>query len=315
MVSVLTALRNSLSFFVSSPLEKNIQANPTNVRSWLALIDDMEQKKRLSSHASTLVKAHELTISAHAANAFADDISIRGSDNFKLISTNPSKNIEQAIEEIVKWKTALQCGYSHDISSGYFIDAEPFMEWQWSTIILPLIKDLDFTKVVDLACGHGRNTEFLRKKSRSLTLVDINQSCIDVCRERFGTEKEGTHFSYFVTKGNNMDMIPDSSVSLVYSWDSMVHFDKLIVQDYVSDISRVLSPGGSAFLHHSNYGERCPDTDWAHNPGTRSDMSAELMRNFALQNGLEVVSQHIQGIKEGWGLDAIDCVSILKKPK
>jgi hypothetical protein len=93
----------------------------------------------------------------------------------------------------------------------------------------------------------------------------------------------------------------------------MVHFDKLIVRDYVHDIARVLKTGGSAFLHHSNYGAVSPDSDWASNPGTRSDMSAELMRVYAAESGLQVVSQHIQGRAEGWGTDELDCVSILRK--
>jgi hypothetical protein len=86
------------------------------------------------------------------------------------------------------------------------------------------------------------------------------------------------------------------------------------VRDYVAEIARVLRSGGSAFLHHSNYGAVSPDSDWASNPGTRSDMSAELMRDYAIACDLAVASQHIQGRAEGWGLDELDCVSILQKP-
>jgi hypothetical protein len=56
-------------------------------------------------------------------------------------------------------------------------------------------------------------------------------------------------------------MIASDSITLVYTWDSMVHFDKLIVQDYLAEIKRVLKAGSSAFLHHSNYGEKSPDSD------------------------------------------------------
>jgi ubiquinone/menaquinone biosynthesis C-methylase UbiE len=214
----------------------------------------------------------------------------------------------------VKWKTAIQCGHSHDVSKGYFIDAEQTIELQWTQIIYPLMKGLDFTTVLDLACGHGRNSDYLRKLTKDLHLVDINQSCIDACRERFGETKDGTRFHYHVTDGNHVSMVAADSLSLVYTWDSMVHFDKLIVRDYVTDIARVLKPGGSAFLHHSNYGEKSPDSNWATNHGTRSDMSARLMQDYALAVGLQVNSQHIQGRAEGWGEDGLDCVSILRKP-
>jgi hypothetical protein len=94
----------------------------------------------------------------------------------------------------------------------------------------------------------------------------------------------------------------------------MVHFDKLVVRDYVAEIARILKPGGSAFLHHSNYGSVAPDSDWASNPGTRSDMSAALMRDYATAAGLEVVRQELQGRAQGWGMDDLDCASILRKP-
>lgn len=110
-----------------------------------------------------------------------------------------------------------------------------------------------------------------------------------------------------------MKMIESDTITLVYSWDSMVHFDKLIVKDYIFEISRVLKNGGIAFLHHSNYGEFAPDSDWAKNAGTRSDMSAQLMRDYAGNAALEVVDQKLQGQAEGWGQDELDCVSILRK--
>ncbi len=94
----------------------------------------------------------------------------------------------------------------------------------------------------------------------------------------------------------------------------MVHFDKLIVADYVKEIARILAPGGTAFLHHSNYGAMRPDSDWAKNDGTRSDMSADLMNEYAGDNGLKVVKQEIHGKEQGWGVDNFDCVSLLYKP-
>ena len=126
--------------------------------------------------------------------------------------------------------------------------------------------------------------------------------------------KDGTGFFHNVTDGNHVSMIQGDSLTLVYSWASMMHFDKLIVGDYVADIARALKPGGSAFLHHSNYGAVSPDSSWTSNPGTRSDMSADLMKEFAAGSGLTVISRHIQGRAEGWGMDGPDCASILRKP-
>jgi ubiquinone/menaquinone biosynthesis C-methylase UbiE len=260
-----------------------------------------------------LVASHELTSSGHAVNAFAPQIVANCGPNLDRYALEPVQNIGSVIDDFVRWKTIAQCGHSHDVSKGYFTDAEPAMQTQWDKVIYPLIANLDFTAVLDLACGHGRNSEFLRRLTQEIHLLDVNQSCIDACKARFGDELEGTKFHYHLTDGNHLRAVADDSLTLVYSWDSMVHFDKLVVRDYVLDIRRVLKPGGSAFLHHSNFGAVSPDSDWAHNVGTRSDMSAALMREYAAEAGLEVVSQHIQGRKEGWGTDDLDCASVLRK--
>jgi ubiquinone/menaquinone biosynthesis C-methylase UbiE len=147
----------------------------------------------------------------------------------------------------------------------------------------------------------------LRLFAKELHLVDINQSCLDACLERFGESSEGTGCLYHLTSGNDLHSIASNSATLVYSWDSMVHFD-------VKEIARILAPGGTAFLHHSNYGAMRPDSDWAKNDGTRSDMSADLMNEYAGDNGLKVVKQEIHGKEQGWGVDNFDCVSLLYKP-
>jgi Methyltransferase domain len=308
------SLRGTKTDCVPKAFREEIRRDPRNIAAWVALVHRLRMDGNLSPHAARLAEAHELHPSGHAVHAFAEGIIGRAGAELDAFSHNPGTHLDEVVELLVKWKTTLQCAYSHDMSKGYFVDAEAMMSWQWDQIIFPLISSLDFSITLDLACGHGRNSEFLRRLTKELHLVDINQSCIDACRDRFGSFKDGTRFHYHVTDGNHLGMIARDSVSLVYTWDSMVHFDKLIVRDYVGEIRRVLKPGGCAFLHHSNYGEKAPDSDWARNSGTRSDMSARLMREYASASGLVVMRQEIQGRAQGWGEDELDCVSILRKP-
>lgn len=293
----------------------DVKAHTTDLKAWINLIDVLARQGVLNAHELALVEAHQLSPTGHAFQAFSTNIIEQSGEALNSLSRRPKANIGKVIDLLIKWKTVAQCGYTHDVSKGYFTDAEPHMQAQWDEIIYPLVKESDFSKTLDLACGHGRNSEFLRRHARELYMVDINASCIRECQSRFGTEKDGCKFFYYTTVGNNVAMIGDNSLTLVYSWDSMVHFDKLVMSDYVTDIARVLCPGGTAFLHHSNYGSLAPDSDWATNPGTRSDMSGELMKEFAESAGLLVVSQHIQGRAERRGLDGLDCVSILLKPR
>jgi SAM-dependent methyltransferase len=290
-----------------------VKANPYDIAAWVRLIDELAGANSLSQHAMALVKSHDLYPDSHTFRSFSNDIAAKAGGTLKCLASDPVKHSEAAIEELIKWKSTVQCGHTHDVSKGYFVDAEPHMEWQWRQIIFPLVRDLDFTTTLDLACGHGRNSKFLLQHAKSLHLVDINQSCIEACRSRFGDEVNRTPIYYHVTAGNHLDMIASESITLVYCWDSMVHFDKLIVRDYLLAIKRVLRPGGSAFLHHSNYGETAPDSNWATNTGTRSDMSGKLMLEYAVALDLDVTVQKIMGREEGWGEDRLDCVSILTK--
>jgi ubiquinone/menaquinone biosynthesis C-methylase UbiE len=230
------------------------------------------------------------------------------------LGADPIAGLPAAIDEIAKWKTVVQCEVSHSGAAGYFAAAEERMEWQWRNVIWPLIKGGDFTAVLELACGHGRNTEYLRQHAGVIHLVDVNRSCLDACRSRFGDQVGNCRFFYHLTDGNHFRAIGDRSITFGYSWDSMVHFDKVVVRDYLIEFYRVLRPGGRAFLHHSNYGAFRPNSDWATNYGTRSNMSAELFRRYAAEVGLRILSQRLSGIADGWGMDDIDCLSLVERP-
>jgi Methyltransferase domain len=50
-------------------------------------------------------------------------------------------------------------------------------------------------------------------------------------------------------------MVPDQSIDFVFSYDSLVHADTEVLSAYLSEVARVLTPTGAAFLHHSNLSE------------------------------------------------------------
>jgi SAM-dependent methyltransferase len=230
-------------------------------------------------------------------------------------ATRPDEDsVSSAIAEIVRWKTVIQCRHAHRAGGGYFIEAEPVMQRQWDKVIWPVIKGSDFSRTLELACGHGRNTEYLRRYAPELHLVDVNETCLAACRARFGSEKDGCRFQYYQTDGTHLRAIGDHSITFGYSWDSMVHFDKLVMRDYILEFARILAPGATAFLHHSNLGALRPESNWFHNHGSRSNMSAELMQRYAVEAGLKVRFQRLSGKADGWGMDDLDCLSVLEQP-
>jgi SAM-dependent methyltransferase len=302
-IGVLASLRSRRA------LEAGLRAHPDDVRLWLALID--RNRDQLSPHAARLVAAHNLKPHGYVVNYLAARIGTKA--DLAALACDPGGNLGAAIEEIVRWKTILQCGDAH-IEGGYFAAAEPEMDVQWRKVIWPIIKDCDFAVCLDLACGHGRNSERLRQHASVVHMVDINQTCLDACEVRFGRQKDSCRFFYHRTDGNHLRMLHDGQITFGYSWDSMVHFDKLVMRDYVLEFARVLRPGATAFLHHSNLGTVRPDSDWAANNGTRSDMTAELMCAYAAEAGLKVRFQRLSGLADGWGTDDLDCLSLVEKP-
>jgi ubiquinone/menaquinone biosynthesis C-methylase UbiE len=189
----------------------------------------------------------------------------------------------------------------------YHIAAEFGMEEQWRTLIWPKLQGMDFRVVVDLAAGYGRNSAKLLEHAGELIIVDINQECIEHCQRRFAGEKR---VRCLRTDGASLKGIADASVTLMYSFDAMVHFDSDVVRAYLREFERVLRPGGGCFCHHSNYVGQ-PGAGVAGTTHSRNFMSAELFAHYSIKSGLGVREQEIL---DWGGYAGLDCISILEKP-
>jgi SAM-dependent methyltransferase len=169
----------------------------------------------------------------------------------------------------------------------YFQSAEALFDDQWSRHVWPMIYDADFSSVVDLAAGHGRNSARLVRLAGTLVIVDINDENVQSCRRRFAHE---TTVTYLRNDGTSLAGVPDGSVSLVYCFDAMVHFDSDVVRAYLADARRVLRLGGRGFFHHSNF-SRNPLGDVHENGGWRNFMSLDLFAHLCHKEGLAVLRQ------------------------
>lgn len=159
----------------------------------------------------------------------------------------------------------------------------------------PFVQDRYDLRVVELSPGAGRFTVELIRYAASMTLVDLNQAAIDVCRERMRFYP--TPITYHTNDGISLPMVGDGATDLLACYDSMVHMHPEVVRRYVNEAARVLDRGGIAWLDHSGRGQ----TDAGH----RSAMTAELMAEFAADAGLGLLDQRW---RNGW-----DCISVLEK--
>lgn len=191
-------------------------------------------------------------------------------------------------------------------SSHYYALAEPDIEDQWRDLIWPILAGFDFSVVVEIAPGHGRSSRKLLERCGELHLVDLNPECIDACRERFGGSPP---VHYHVNDGLTLPRELDGRATLVYCWDSVVHFHREVVASYLREIRRALAPGGRAFLHHANLSPEQVVGDWTDKPHWRNDVTAELVRELAERTGLRVESQHALR----WAGEIDDAISVLRR--
>ncbi len=198
-------------------------------------------------------------------------------------------------------------------ASSYYDDAERWTWLFWSEAhpFRPLFEQLDLSRVLELACGHGRHGEYLLahygSRLGTLVLTDILQSNVDYCKARLG---QHGNLRMLVNNGADFQPMPASSLTSIFCYDAMVHFDRRVVRSYLQDVARVLVPGGKALFHHSNYSFD-PDRHFGKNPHARAFMSKGLFARSAERKGLEVLQQTVLD----WGGESgLDCLTLLAKP-
>jgi SAM-dependent methyltransferase len=171
------------------------------------------------------------------------------------------------------------------VAGKYYDDAEQAMSQQWAGMIWPIIKDSDFSTTLEVAPGHGRNTAKLLELASHVHAVDINQTNIDVLNQRFSGNDKLTATR---NTGADLRMIKGGSVSFVYCFDAMVHFDSDVVRAYIKEFRRVMKPGARGFIHYSAY-DKNPTGTYRDHPGWRNFMSRALFEHWLAKEGLRVL--------------------------
>jgi hypothetical protein len=130
---------------------------------------------------------------------------------------------------------------------------------------------------------------------------------------------------FFKTDGLTIPSDVGDFITFVFSFHSMVQFDRYIVKSYMLEIYKIMKHGAYAFLHHSHTPE-CPltlstgfcvdserqDRD-LYNPHHRAANSKQHIAIDAILIGFENESQHdvIWDMKLG----VTDAITILRKIK
>ncbi|HLY44293.1 MAG TPA: class I SAM-dependent methyltransferase [Stellaceae bacterium] len=175
-------------------------------------------------------------------------------------------------------------------------------EAQWFGAIYPrLHRFLPAHAIVEIGPGYGRWTKFLLPLCAHYTGVDISEKCIDACTLSFST---ATHAAFILNDGVSLDSVPDGSIDLVFSFDSLVHAELQVLAGYTSHILSKLTATGVAFLHHSNAAS-VGELGWEHGRGL--SVSNENVAELVSQSGGKILIQEIIN----WGGGAmLDCLTL-----
>ncbi len=105
-----------------------------------------------------------------------------------------------------------------------------------------ILSELEFSEVLEIGCGTGKNTAFLIKKARRVTGMDFSKEMLKIARGKF--QKENVHF--IEADITEIWPITDLSFDLVTFNLVLEHIADL---DFIfSEAFKKLKPGGYLFI-------------------------------------------------------------------
>jgi 2-polyprenyl-3-methyl-5-hydroxy-6-metoxy-1,4-benzoquinol methylase len=98
-------------------------------------------------------------------------------------------------------------------------------------------------KVLDIACGSGYGSDLLAKQAEAVCGVDISAEAINYAKSMY--RSEGLTFSV-----GSAEKLPfgDNTFDVVVSFETIEHLEADFVSVFLSELVRVLKPGGKLFL-------------------------------------------------------------------
>ncbi len=183
----------------------------------------------------------------------------------------------------------------------------PSEDWKASVLRCILERHVPAgSDVLEIGPGGGRWTGPLIQRAHSYVGVDISESCVRLCAEKFAS---AANARFILGSGSDLKDVPDSSLSIVWSFDVFVHINQAEVEKYADEFLRVLRPGGIGIIHHGSAGGT--------HGGWRSNLTHDAMLQLLKQRGFEIVDSFTEwqdgGATHPAGLYK-DVITIFRRP-
>jgi ubiquinone/menaquinone biosynthesis C-methylase UbiE len=209
----------------------------------------------------------------------------------------PGMNCAELNEEI--WN-------SWDWEKSYGEEWTKSSEWKQSLVDHVMMKYFSSGKnILEIGPGAGKWTAYLQQIARHLTIVDISEKPIEICKNRFSNF---TNLSYHTNDGSSLPFIRENSVDYIWSFDCFVHISPEDTAGYFREFSRILKNQGIAIIHHPSNGGL--------QGGWRSNVTKDMIKGFCTKNGLNLISQfNTWGSKNQFDVKHYDdTISVITKP-
>jgi SAM-dependent methyltransferase len=175
---------------------------------------------------------------------------------------------------------------------------------QWFGSLYPRIhKYLPARRILEIAPGFGRWTRFLIPSCAEFKAIDLSSRCVEACKARFPGHGDDFH------QNDGLDLsAATGKYDFIFSFDSLVHADLDVFDNYVPQILSKLTEYGVAFIHHSNF----PASGSLKNPHIRSqNVDSEKLADLIGKSGGSVLIQ--ERINWRGGAELIDCLTTFSR--
>lgn len=180
---------------------------------------------------------------------------------------------------------------------------------QWYGVLLPRIfRFLPANRILELAPGFGRWTQYLKGMCEEIDIVDLSEECIESSKKRFSSDN---NINYYVNDGISLEMIKSNSIDFLFSFDSLVHANPQTLENYIKQFDGILTDDGVAFIHHSNLKNHIEAIRGKERLHIRDpEVSAEVVAKLVSESGLQCITQELVN----WGgKSTIDCITTITK--
>ncbi len=134
--------------------------------------------------------------------------------------------------------------------------------------------------ILEIGPGAGRWTSILIQMADKFTAVDVAESCIRACEQKFANQLNSR---FLVGSGKDLAGVADASVDSLWSFDAFVHINIPETESYVQEFRRVMRSGSVGVVHHGKYGGL--------EGGWRSNLTSAALGELLHNAGFKILHQ------------------------